>query len=278
MTMSNETQLMHTDGLNTPVVAFRPEAFEAKKLALASARAVVTVTDAVSQEAAGKALQAVAALAKQIEAAHRAIKAPVLAFGKEIDSVAKAFSAELDAEKRRLSVLVGTYQEQERAKAAKIAEAARKAEEQRLAKLAAEQNARVAEEVKGRTGTLSADIEAMQGKAVADVVAIRQEAAAATVSAPEGVGVRKSWKFEVTDLAALFKARPDLCTVEPDNAAIRAAVKKSQSIPGLRIWSESVASVRTAGAPRMALPKLVTPVNPAGSEENETAVVDNGDY
>lgn len=276
--MAEETQLMHTDGLRQPVVAFTPSAFDAKKHALALAGSVTAVTDVASQEAAGKALQAVDTLAKQVEAARAAIKAPVLAFGKEIDAAAKDFAAALDVEKRRLSLLVGTYQEQERAKAAKIAEAARKVEEQRLAKLAAEQSARVAEESKGRTGALTADIEKMQEKAVADVVAIRQEAAAATVAAPEGVGVRKSWKFEVLDIGALFAARSDLCKVEPDNAAIRAAVKKSQNIPGLRIWSESVASVRTSGAPRIALPKLVTPAEPTDDQPAETAVVDNGDY
>lgn len=61
---------------------------------------------------------------------------------------------------------------------------------------------------------------------------------------PEGVAVRQSYKFEVTDIKALFKARPDLCVIEPNNAAIRAQIPHNQNIPGLRIWQEAKASIR----------------------------------
>ena len=61
---------------------------------------------------------------------------------------------------------------------------------------------------------------------------------------PEGVAVRSLWKFEVTDINALFKARPDLCVIEPHNANIRAQIPYNQSLPGLRIWQEAKASVR----------------------------------
>jgi hypothetical protein len=51
-------------------------------------------------------------------------------------------------------------------------------------------------------------------------------------------------------LQGLFKARPDLCVVTPNNAAIRAIVKASNgaAIPGVRVWQKSAAIVRGAAA------------------------------
>ena len=64
----------------------------------------------------------------------------------------------------------------------------------------------------------------------------------------DGISTRTSWKFDVTDINALFSARPELCVVTPNNAAIRAVVKASKgaAIPGLRIWQEAGAIVRNA--------------------------------
>jgi len=49
---------------------------------------------------------------------------------------------------------------------------------------------------------------------------------------------------EVIDIKALYAARPDLCVIEPNGAAIRAQIPHNQTIPGLRVWSEAKASVK----------------------------------
>ena len=72
----------------------------------------------------------------------------------------------------------------------------------------------------------------------------RVAVAAIAAIKPEGVALRQLWKFEVVDIRALFKARPDLCVIEPNNASIRAQIPYNQSLPGLRIWQEAKASVR----------------------------------
>jgi len=46
------------------------------------------------------------------------------------------------------------------------------------------------------------------------------------------------------DITALHAARPELCLIEPNNAAIRAVVKTGAQIPGLRVWQEAGAIVR----------------------------------
>lgn len=56
------------------------------------------------------------------------------------------------------------------------------------------------------------------------------------------VGLRKKWKWEVFDLAAL----PDVyVTRVPNKKAIEAAVKAGLEVPGVRRWEETGTSLRT---------------------------------
>lgn len=235
-------------GIGSPSVVISPAANEAKRVALQLAAAVTEVTDLASQTAAAQALATAKSLADQVEQSRKIVKDPVLKIGKEIDATAAAFTAELTTEARRLSLLVGAFQDGERRKAQAAAEAARKAEQQRIDQQRAEERARAGQEVKGRTGTLSADLQQIQVRAAADVAKIRQAGINAAVAAPTGIKTRGGWKFEVTDVQALFRGNPTLCTIEPNNAAIRAVIAHNQNIPGLRVWSETAAIV-SAKAP-----------------------------
>ena len=250
--MASELQLY---GIDKPSVIISPEAHEAKRVALSIAGACTEVTDINSQAAASQAQSALKNLIKQVEASHAEIKAPVLKIGREIDGVKNTFISELTAEERRLSLLVGAYQEAQMQRKRQAEEDARRKEQERLAQLKREELDRVKQETVGRTGTLLPDMEAMRQRAVDDVSAIRQTAANAAVAAPTGSMTRKNWKFEATDLNALFRAAPELCTIAPNNAAIRAVIKNNQKIPGLRVWSETV-SIATARS-ESALPEKV---------------------
>lgn len=250
--MASELQLY---GIDKPSVIISPEAHEAKRVALSIAGACTEVTDINSQAAASQAQSALKNLIKQVEASHAEIKAPVLKIGREIDGVKNTFISELTAEERRLSLLVGAYQEAQMQRKRQAEEDARRKEQERLAQLKREELDRVKQETVGRTGTLLPDMEAMRQRTVDDVSAIQQTAANAAVAAPTGSMTRKNWKFEVTDLNALFRAAPELCTIAPNNAAIRAVIKNNQKIPGLRVWSETV-SIATARS-ESALPEKV---------------------
>lgn len=242
--MSTKLQL-EVSGLGTPSVVITPAAFEARRVALEASRAVTEVKDAMSQAAAVEAAAAVRNLAKLVEASREEAKAPVLKLGKAIDSLAKDFVVDLKTEDKRLSLIIGAFAEHERAKAAAAEAAARKEEEMVKERLAQQERARIGQETAGRTGTLLQDLDAKREAAAVEIVGIRQTAAAAAVATPDGVGVRKNWKFEVEDVDALYKARPDLCVIEPNNAAIRAIMKPNNGkpIPGLRIWSETAAII-----------------------------------
>lgn len=241
------TQITLT-GVTSPTVQITPAAHEAKRVVLAAAAACTEVVSAETQQAAITALAQVKSLLDSIETARTEVKAPILAAGKQIDKVAKNFVAEMEIEKQRLEVLVGAFQEAERVKAARAKADAERAEKLRLSRLQQEEEKRVGAESKGRTGTLIEDLSEMREKAAEDVAAIRQDAADASVAAPTGTQVRRNWQFEVTDINALFAANPHLCTIEPNNAAIRAVIKHNQKIPGLRIWCDVKAVVSAAVA------------------------------
>jgi len=60
-----------------------------------------------------------------------------------------------------------------------------------------------------------------------------------------GRGITKRWTFEVEDLDALYKARPDLVKIEPRTREINAEVAASvREIPGIRIYQESSVALR----------------------------------
>lgn len=245
--MASELQL---HGIDKPSVLISPEAHEAKRVALVTAGACTEVTDIDSQTAASQAQAALKNLIRQVEASHTEIKAPVLKIGREIDGIKNTFLTELTAEERRLSLLVGAYQEAQLRRKRQAEEEARRKEQERLALLKREELDRIKQETAGRTGTLLPDMETIRQRTVDEVASIRQTAANAAVAAPSGSMVRKSWKFEVTDIAALYKAAPELCIVSPNNAAIRAIIKSNQNVPGIRVWSEtvSIATARTESA------------------------------
>jgi hypothetical protein len=69
-----------------------------------------------------------------------------------------------------------------------------------------------------------------------------------TIAAPakaQGQVVRKVKRFEVLSLTTLAASCPNLCRIEPNTAAINAAIRAGVSgIPGLRIWEEIDTNVR----------------------------------
>lgn len=221
-------QLIQLEGLAATEIVLLPEAEQLRNQMLEKAHAVSLIEDALDAELAANVLKQLSGAVKDMEATRKQVKAPVLDLGKRIDSVAKDFAGTLDKEKTRISKLLGSYEAEQR----RIREeAARKKRE------AQEQARREAEEA------LASGDEAKAAEA-ADKIAASKAVVEASAHRPEGTAVRESYQFEVTDIEALFRAAPHLCKIEPDNAAIRAAIKKSQSIVGLRIWKEAKSYVR----------------------------------
>ena len=165
----------------------------------------------------------------------------MLEVGRRIDAVAKEYLSPLEAEGNRLSILVGSYQEAARRKAEREREEAAKEQAAALEEMQEKQAAALA------AGDESA-ADAARAEAADRIAASQLNVIDAEGPKPEGIVTRTTWKFDVTDIAALHKARPELCVITPNNAAIRAVVKASNgaAVPGLRIWQEAGAIVRGA--------------------------------
>jgi hypothetical protein len=68
----------------------------------------------------------------------------------------------------------------------------------------------------------------------------------ATAPKAQKMTVRRVWKHEVTDIQALYAARPELCSIEPRTNAILAEIRGGMSeCPGLKIWQEDDVTVRS---------------------------------
>ncbi len=262
-------------------VSLAPDAIAQRDAAIASAQKITAVADNATQDECAERLRSLKQLIKLTEDSRQEVKAPVLDLGRKIDTFAREFIGKAEAEAQRLTKLLSAYQAEqqriaaeaerkrqeelkrqeaerqrieaeERARreaAERAAEEARlKAEAEFLAPTEAEaEAARKASEEAERRAKEEADRLAQaqreKAKAEADALALRTAAPVKSVKA-SGMSVGTVWKFEVTDIGQLVKARPDLCRIEPNTAAINAEIKRTKEIAGLRIWSETVANVR----------------------------------
>lgn len=233
------TSILTLSGLQHAQLDIIPSAIEVRDKLANEARAIAFITDAMDADAATSVLRDIAAQIKVCEATRTEIKAPVLELTRKIDGTAKDFAAPLEVEKARLSRILGAWQQGERDKAEKAqreaqAEARRVADEEakKVASAEIEHGADAPETVAATEA--AADRVAEARVAVAQVAPVQ----------PKGTAVKRTWKFEVTDLKALAAGRPELVIVSPNNAAINAIIKHNQSIPGLRVWEDVQTIIR----------------------------------
>jgi uncharacterized membrane protein YqiK len=264
-------------------LAIAPEA-EAQKAELLKHSALITeVRDASASDAARNQIKKLAAMRNLVEASRKQVKEPVLKIGKDIDSKAADFVAEIVAEEKRLTGHVGEFaaevererqrvlremEEKRRAeeKARQEAEAARLKAEQEAAHAAflAEQARKAAEAkeweedeaqaAKAREEAATAEAAAKAAQAEQDRIAAAAAAAAAPavpVFVPQAVaGTKMVPDFEVLNIDALYAYSASLVTMEPKRSEILALIKSLTKdgnlpeIPGLRVFEKPVVSTR----------------------------------
>jgi len=92
-----------------------------------------------------------------------------------------------------------------------------------------------------------ADEKARQDQLAQKIIDTRSSVAAAVPGKVAGVANRVEYKYEVTDLAALYEANPFFVKLTPNDAAIKSALKQlrdDQKIPGLTWRKEAAVSIR----------------------------------
>jgi hypothetical protein len=238
-----------TKAQELPEVTHDFEELAKRDVLVTMASRVTAVTTADEQEDAVNLGQRLRVWIKDIEAARVEVKAPFRQRVDLIDSLAKDASAPCKAALDRLSALVSLFQQQE-AERVRLAEQARQEE---IARLEIErQKKEEALKVVQATMTTEKDLE----EAIKAEAAAKQAAADAynRIAAPvpealraTGAATQKVMCYEVTDVHALYRARPELVRLEANAAAIRATVMVGMTVPGLRIWEETKTVISTRG-------------------------------
>lgn len=268
-------------GASEVQIDIAPEALHVRNTALLFSGTIKAISTQTEAQAVAHAIKEFQALSRETESSRTDVKKPVLELGKRIDSAAKEFIGPVETELARLRGLLNGYQaEQERQR--REAEAKRQAEiraaqeaedkarrEAEAARLAAEKEASAKAEQAKQEDDPFAAAEAEAARVAAAETARRQveQAKAATVAAVkavtvqtaaaiaprtiEGVHVRKSPDFKVTDAMKLALIRPDLVTITPKRAEILAEMRtlkewegERQLCEGLIGWWDGKAVVR----------------------------------
>lgn len=235
-------QIINHPGLQVEPPALHPAARAAAAAALEASGNIQKVATKEALEQAAAAQAELKRLQKLAEASRKEMKAPLLEAGRAIDGIVKEFAGPLDSEARRIGKLSSAYLEAERRREAEARKKAEAAEQRRLAELQQKQRELV------KSGKLDDEAAAtLENEAIEDVMQIREQSAAEAKRAPAGAVLRKTWHFEVEDIAALHAARPELVELKPRNAAIRSIIK-DHDLPGVRRWQESSMTMRTGPA------------------------------
>jgi hypothetical protein len=203
-------QLVLKDFNGVPEIT--PDAFELKKAALQSASLVARVETAEQQTNAIAALREVKAVLSGMEQTRKAVKAPVLALGKKIDSLAHGFIGELEKQYGRLQGLINHYQR-------KQLEAKREEEKE------IEREQETAADLRRRAHQcrLKGDVSASQElEAQAFNLEMNAEVAVVHVAEkPKGLVVRNKINFQVIDPIVFCQAYPQFWRWHQDTETLK---------------------------------------------------------
>lgn len=199
------------------------------------------VTTAEHAHLAGEHLRNLKRFSKDIEEARKRVKGPIDQFAAQIQEVAKLLTEAVAGQAKRIDSLLGTYQlEQQRLQ--READEKARAEEQRILD---EANAKAQKAIEsGRN--VDAKLEKIDAQAFDEVAEVRAQALAVAAPKVEGVSLRTEPDFEVLDIHAIYKARPDLVKLDVDRSALKSYLKKfpKAELPGVRHWTKAATSVR----------------------------------
>lgn len=231
-------------GIGDTTVSIAEGAREQRDGILSQLKQVTAVTDAFDADCAADVLKTATVFVRGVEAGRTEAKAPVLDLGRKIDALGKELASAVDVEIKRLSRLLGDYQAEERRKAEAAERLAR--DEARRIQDDAERRAREAAKAAPSEEAATAAATEIMDTAAAKIVETKQAIVSTVAPKAAGTAVREDVVFEVTDIAALYAARPELVNLEPNGTAIRSICKANPKLqlPGLRHWTEAKSFIR----------------------------------
>jgi len=213
---------------------------------------ITAIATADENEAAGEIVRDIRRYLKDAEAARVVLSKPLLEAQRQLKALVDDHVAPLIAEQKRVEALAVGFAQAEARRVAREEEerqaAYRKAEAERMA---LEEKARIqAEKANTEKQQVAAIKTAQAAEAKAAEVAQVLATPAPVAAKSKGQQVRRVLKYEVTDVRALYAARPELCTIEAKASAINAVCVPELPVPGLRLWWEDKVIFSSAGSNR----------------------------
>jgi len=195
-----------------PILSIDGEAEERRNELALEARKITSIATATENDTARNIAVEIRTHVKEVEAARVSLTKPLLDGQRMLKKLSDDHIAPLEAELQRLQRLATVFLEAEQV--------------------------RVAAEMKARLEL------AAEAKTDADFAVIANEAMPAEAQA-QGQTLRKVLKWEVTDLRALYLARPELCKLEAKASAINVSCVPEMPVPGLKLWWQNAATFTT---------------------------------
>lgn len=221
-------------------VSVEPSAVQTRDAAVSAARAIVIVDDEFAQELAVEAQRELKRILKDVEQCRTTVKAPVLDITRKIDTLAKDFVAVVKEQSDRVERLLSSYA----LKLIREAEAKERVRQAEIARVKREQETLAREAAEKAIISDAPVVIVPAANALDKQLSTLQMHPVSALIKSEGQTVTKVRRYEVSDIAALYSARPDLCEIVPRPSLINSAIKHCDSIPGLKIWDDVRTTVR----------------------------------
>ena len=203
--MNTDTLILSGEGYSLTICQ---NAEEAKRDLLVASSNVCKVTNNDESADAAYVMRSLAQMRIMVDKGRKDVKEPVLRIGKLIDTSAKTFLIEIEAEEARLRKLIGDHANEVARIAAIKAEEERKAFEIARAAREAAAAAQDAAEASGRIADVIAAKQAEQARQ--ETLGARMEASSELAATKVADGVRFAWDFEVVDIEQVARTIPEM--------------------------------------------------------------------
>lgn len=213
-------------------ITFAPKADEIKAAALERSALVNRVRNAGENAQAVEAQVEIERVIHLVESSRKTVKQPIIDLGRRIDSTAAEYRAELEAEKLRLSQLVGDYATLELARL-------KSEEASRIAALTELERKRESELANATTHDERDEIQ----ERYSDIAAVSVPATKSQDRA-SGQVVREEWEIEIVNDWELAKNHPNCVTIKPKLTEIKMMLDNGLKVSGVRATKKVKAGVR----------------------------------
>lgn len=228
-------------------MSFTGQAAAIKEDALTTAALIGQVTSDNENAIANEALQKLSELRRTVEKARVEAKAPILKFGKLIDSQAESFVSEVAKEEQRVSRLIGDFFQLQEAKRRAAAEAAR-LEAERIERQRREEELRILREQAEREAAAKREADALMATQLAEQAEAQRKISEAA-NAKERARLEKeaAARKEQQERDAIELKRQQELAAANTHAALDAANERASNAQAAVFAAPVTAPVKAAG-------------------------------